>query len=154
MLLRAQSIGKDPCIRFVIRKLEDDTFWNGVEFTDDIETSQKHYTPSDACFVMQDILKEHYRELPKRKFVVPIEIEVFGKVTKRDIAEYLHRASIFSIRTEEFGNGPIDESYVAPVIHWGFLRPIEGSAKKQIDDLAAEWEIELNGDSANEKDES
>lgn len=140
MLLRAQAIGQDPHLRFVIRRMEDDTFWNGTEFAEEFDNAQKFYRPSDACFTMQDILKEHYNHLPVRKFVVPIEIDVFGDVSKRDIAEYLHRASILSIRTEDFGNGPIEDSYIAPVIHWGFVREICGPVKGQMDELAADWD--------------
>lgn len=153
MLLRAQAIGQEPCIRFVIRRLEDNTFWNGTEFNEDLENSQKYYTPSDACFVMQDILKEHYGHLPMRRFVVPIEVEVYGNVSKKEVAEYLYRASILSIRCEEHGNGP-NESYVAPVIHWGYLREFPGSVKKHIDGLATEWQIELTEDFDMEDDES
>lgn len=80
---------------------------------------------------------------------MPVEIDVFGDVTKRDIAKYLHRASILSIRTEEFGNGPIEESYVAPVIHWGYLREITGPVKEQMDELAADWD---SGDEINFED--
>lgn len=143
MLLRAQAVGQEPSLRFVIMRVDTDepVWWDGQSFVDDVEFAQLYARPSDACFQMQDILKDHYGQLPKRRFVVPIEIEVYGDVTNRDIAEYLHRASVLSIRTEEFGNGP-KETYVAPVIHWGYIRQIDDPVKGQIDDLAKEWNVE------------
>jgi len=52
MLLRAQPVGEEPCIRFVIVKLEDGTLWNGQQFTSDFDEAKKYWHPSDACIDM------------------------------------------------------------------------------------------------------
>ena len=148
MLLRAQAFGEEPCIRFAIMKLDDRTLWSGVEFIDDFDAARKYWHPSDACWDMQAILREHYGHLPNRQFVVPVEINVQGDVSEREIAEYLYRASILSLRTEEFGNGPRD-SYVAPVIHWGYIKPIDRPVDKSSDNPVVDWGFGLdvqNGD--------
>ncbi|KAA5538575.1 hypothetical protein FYK55_27185 [Roseiconus nitratireducens] len=129
MLLRAQAFGKDPFRRFLILRIDDRKLWDGESFTDEFDSARKFHTPSDACFAIQDILKEHYKDLPQRHYVVPVEISVQGNVTEKEIAEYLFRASVLSIRTEEFGNGPKD-SYVAPIIHWGYLKATDGPVNK------------------------
>jgi hypothetical protein len=149
MILRADWVGEEPSIRFVIRNLQNDMFWDGESFVDDFDQARMYAHPSDACADMQDILKEHYGVLRQRRFVVPVEIEVFGNVSKRDIAEYLSRASVLSIRTEEYGNGP-EESLVLPVIHWGFIKELKKAALEpgnEPENPAAEWRLEDdNGD--------
>lgn len=85
-------------------------------------------------------MKEKYKSQPHRKYAVPVEVDVYGDVTPEQVAEYLHRASILSVRAEEFGNGPTADSYVAPVIHWGYLKPID-VVKEDPDKPALDWGI-------------
>lgn len=144
MILRADTVGQQPSLRFVIRNLYDDSLWDGESFVNDFDQARKYAHPSDACSDMQEILKEHYGQLPQRRFVVPVEIEVFGSISQREIAEYLYRASVLAIRTEEYGNGP-GECLVLPVIHWGFLKELKHSVldpNNKPENPAAEWGLE------------
>jgi hypothetical protein len=140
MLLRAQAFGYDPFRRFLILRIEDRTLWDGEAFTDEFDQAQKFYRPSDACFEIQRIMKEQYKSQRHRKYVVPVEVDVYGDVTPKQVAEYLRRASVLSVRVEEFGNGPTADSYVAPVIHWGYLKPID-VLKEDPDNPALDWGI-------------
>lgn len=126
MILRAEPIGKQPSLRFVIRNMHDDSLWDGDSFEHDFDQARKYACPSDACAGMQEILKVEYDQLPLQRYAVPVEIEVFGRVSKRDIAKYLHRASVLCIRTEEYGNGP-GESLVLTAIHWGLIKEVKHS---------------------------
>lgn len=143
MILRADVVGKHPSQRFVIRNLHDDTMWDGQGFTDDFLKAVKYAHPSDACADMQDILKDHYGQLVRRRFVVPVEIEVYGSISQKEIAEYLHRASVLNIRTEEYGNGPA-ECLVLPVVHWGYIRELKLALNGKTDNPAVEWGLEEN----------
>ncbi len=146
MLLRVQAVGSDPFLRFVISNMDDETLWNGIEFTPDFETSMKFCHPSDACFEIHRLMAEQYKHLPQKKYVAPVEIDVFGDVSMQEVAEFLHRATVLSVRAEEFGNGPKDESYVAPTIHWGYLKLTDGSVNKTTDDPAKDWGFDENSD--------
>ena len=141
MILRAQPVGEHPSVRFIIIHLRSNQMWDGESFVDDFDQARKYFHPSDACADMQDILKEHYGQLPRRRFVVPVEIEVYGSVSKKEIAEYLYRASVLNIRTEEHGNGPA-ECLVLPTIHWGYIRELKLPLSKQPDNPAVEWGLE------------
>lgn len=141
MLLRAQAVGEQPSVRFVILHLRSNLMWDGESFVDDFDQARKFWHPSDACGEMQDILREHYGQLRRRRFVVPVEIEVYGSVTPKEVAEYLSRASILSIRTEEYGNGPA-ECLVLPVIHWGYIRELKLPLNSKPDKPAVEWGLE------------
>jgi len=90
---------------------------------------------------MQDILKEHYGQLPQRRFVVPVEIEVYGNVSQKEIVEYLYQASVLSIRTEEYGYGP-GECLVLPVIRWGCIKELQLLLDNKSDNPAVEWGLE------------
>lgn len=138
MFLKAKAVGEIPFRRYIILRVEDRTLWDGKAFTCDFDVAQKHYRPSDACFEIQRIMKEQYKNQPHRRYVVPVEIDVYGDVTTKQIAEYLHRATVLSIRTEEFGNGPTDDSYVAPVIHWGYIKPVD-VVREDTDNPAFDW---------------
>ena len=94
MLLRAQAVGEHPSVRFVILNVRSNLMWDGESFVDDFDQARKYWHPSDACADMQDILREHYGQLRQRRFVVPVEIEVYGSVSQKEIAEYLYRASV------------------------------------------------------------
>ena len=141
MLLRAQPVGEHPSVRFFIRNVRNNMMWDGHSFVGDFDLARKYWHPSDACADMQDILREHYGQLRKRRFVVPVEIEVYGSVSQKEIAEYLYRASVLSVRTEEYGNGPA-ECLVLPVIHWGYIRELKLPLSKQPDNPAVEWGLE------------
>jgi hypothetical protein len=141
MILRAQPVGEHPSVRFFILNVRTNLMWDGESFVDDFEQARKYAHPSDACADMQDILKEHYGQLRRRKFVVPVEIEVYGSVSQKEIAEYLYRASALSIRTEEYGNGPA-ECLVLPVIHWGYIRELKVPLSEKPDNPAVEWGLE------------
>ncbi|GAA4444249.1 hypothetical protein [Novipirellula rosea] len=141
MILRAQAVGEHPSVRFFILNVRNNLMWDGESFVDDFDQARKYWHPSDACADMQDILREHYGQLRRRRFVVPVEIEVYGSVSPKEIAEYLHRASILSIRSEEFGNGPA-ECLVLPIIHWGFIKELKLALNGKPDDPAVEWGLE------------
>ena len=141
MLLRAQAVGEQPSVRFVILNVRNSLMWDGQSFVDDFDLARKYWHPSDACADMQDILREHYGQLRRRRFVLPVEVEVFGGVSQREIAEYLYRASVLSIRTEEYGNGPA-ECLVLPTIHWGSIRELKLPLSKSPENPAVEWGLE------------
>ena len=82
MILRAQAVGEYPSVRFVIRNLRSNLMWDGESFVDDFDLARKYAHPSDACAEIQNILKDHYGQLPKRRFVVPVEIKVYGRVKR------------------------------------------------------------------------
>ena len=131
-------MGEEPCIRFVIVKLEDGAMWDGTEFTDDFDSAQKFYHPSDVCLKMQEILKELYQHLPERKYIVPVEITVHGPASRDEIAEYLFQASVLSLRTEEYDNGPTG-SLVSPIIHWGLIKDLPEPLDEDPDDPNTAW---------------
>ena len=141
MILRAQAVGEHPSVRFIILNVRNNLIWDGESFVDDFDSARKYWHPSDACADMQDILREHYGQLTRRRFVVPVEIEVYGSVPEKQIAEYLHRSSILSIRTEEYGNGPA-ECLVLPVIHWGYIKELKLPLNGKPDNPAVEWGLE------------
>lgn len=141
MILRAEPVGEHPSVRFIIRNVRNNLMWDGKSFVDDFDQARKYWHPSDACAEMQDILREHYGQLTRRRFVVPVEIEVYGSVPEKQIAEYLHRSSILSIRTEEYGNGPA-ECLVLPVIHWGYIRQLKLELNTETKNPAVEWGLE------------
>ncbi len=141
MILRAQPVGEHPSVRFIILNVRNNLMWDGESFVDDFDLARKYAHPNDACADMQDILKEHYGQLRRRKFVVPVEIEAYGSVSQKEIAEYLYRASVLSVRTEEFGNGPA-ECLVLPTVHWGYIRELKVPLSKQPDNPAVEWGLE------------
>ena len=87
MLLRAQAVGEYPSVRFFILNVRNNLMWDGESFVGDFDLARKYWHPSDACREMQDILKEHYDQLRQRRFVVPVEIEVYGSVSQKQIAE-------------------------------------------------------------------
>lgn len=138
MLLRAQTIGDEPCIRFVILKLEDKTLWDGQQFTSDFDAAKKFWLPSVICLEMQAILKEHYQHLPEQKYIVPVEITVHGPASRDEIAEYLYQASVLSLRTEEYDNGP-NGSLVSPIIHWGLIKDLHDRLDEDPDDPNTAW---------------
>lgn len=107
MLLRAQAAGEQPAIRFVIRNLRRNLMRAGQPLVHDYDQARKYWQPSDACAGMQDILKEHYGQLGQRCFVVPVEIEVYGSVSQKEITEDRYRASVLSVRTDN------------PAMEWG-----------------------------------
>ena len=82
MILRAQAVGEYPSVRFVIRNLRSNLMWDGESFVDDFDLARKYAHPSNACAEIQNILKDHYGQLPKRRFVVPVEIKVYGSVNR------------------------------------------------------------------------
>lgn len=144
MILRANNIGPHEHPRFLIQNLHDGFVWTGIGFHCDWTHARLYAHPSDAGADMQEILKDFYGQLPMHRYVVPVEIEVFGNVSQKDIARYLYRASVLSIRTPEFGNGP-GEALVLPVIHWGFIKELKHSVldpDNKPDNPAAEWGLE------------
>lgn len=141
MILRAQPVGEHPSVRFIILNVRNNLMWDGESFVDDFDLARKFYHPNQACFEMQEILKEHYDQLRRRRFVVPVEIEAYGSVSQKEIAEYLSRASVLSVRTEEFGNGPA-ECLVLPTIHWGYIRELKLPLNSKPDNPAVEWGLE------------
>ncbi len=149
MILRAQAVGEHPSVRLFILNVRNNLMWDGESFVDDFDLARKYWHPSDACADMQDILREHYGQLRRRRFVVPVEIEVYGSVSQREIAEYLYRASVLSIRTEEFGNGPA-ECLVLPTIHWGYIRELKLPLSRKPDNPAVEWGLE-NGNGGDDQ---
>ena len=70
-----------------------------------------------------------------------MEIEVYGGVWQKEIAAYLYRASVLSIRMEDYGNGP-GECLVLPTIHWGFIRELKVPMNHKPDNPAVEWGLE------------
>lgn len=141
MLLRAEAVGEKPSVRFIIRNVRNNLMWDGDGFTNDFFAAVKYAHSSDACAAMQDLLKEHYGQLRRRRFVVPVEIEVYGSVSQQEIAEYLYRSSVLNIRTEEHGNGPA-ECLVLPVIHWGYIRELKLALNTKPDNPTVEWGLE------------
>ncbi|MCD0459535.1 hypothetical protein [Roseiconus lacunae] len=148
MILRAIPIGEPPSRRYMIRNQHDHSVWDGEKFVEDKSEAMLFATASDACMVMQDILKDFYKGLSSRRvrYVCPVEIEVWGAVTPKQVAHYLHRASVLNVKTQEHGNGPTFDSLVLPTIHWGFLGEVEVSITdpnyKKPDDPAVEWGLE------------
>ena len=124
MILTAQPIGVPPSRRYVIQNYRDATAWNGESFVEDWDAARKYATASDACADMGDILRNFYGRLPRKRYVCPVEIEVYGAASRTKIARYLHQASVLNVRTHEFGNGP-GECLVLPTIHFGLLKEIE-----------------------------
>lgn len=122
--MRAQPVGVPPSRRYVIQNLGDARVFDGETFVEDWDAARRYATASDACADMADILRDFYGKLPRRRFVCPVEIEVFGNCSRTKIARYLHRASVLNIRTHEYGNGP-GECLVLPTIHFGLLKEIE-----------------------------
>lgn len=142
MLLRAQPIGKSPSLRWVIQDIKKNTFWDGNMFTKDWTRGVKYAHPSDACGDMQLILKKIYSDLPRHRYVVPIEIEFYGDRSKETIARYLHQATLLNVQTSQYGNGP-GECLVLPTIHWGRIRQVEEfNPLSDIENPAVEWGLE------------
>ncbi|WP_197441164.1 hypothetical protein [Thalassoglobus neptunius] len=147
--MSAQPIGVPPSRRFVIQNLDDAKVWNGKAFVEDWDEARKYATASDACFDMADIQRDFYGALPRRRFVCPVEIEVYGKITRTKLARYLHRATTLNVKTHEYGNGP-GETLVLPVIHFGLVREIEDVPMlSKVDNWDEEDEFGLEDDDEN-----
>ena len=128
MLLRAQAIGEEPYIRFIVVRLEDGAMWNGETFTSDFDSAKKYWHPSDACIDMQAILKEHYQHLPEKKYIVPVEIT--GCIEADAIGAFLVPLKFFYFHTRPFlASVPIPlfdvqkvvQSDPRPIFHAEFL---------------------------------
>jgi hypothetical protein len=145
MILRAEPIGVPPSRRYVIQHLGDYKVWNGNSFVDDWESARKYATANDACADMADILRELYCKLPRKRYVCPVEIEVYGSASRAKIARFLHRATALNIKTDLYGNGPGD-CLVLPAIHWGLLKEIEDvpmlSKVKNYESEDEDWRLE------------
>lgn len=119
MILMAQALNEGLFKRYLILNHNDGYVWDGEKFVEDWDLGMVFASPTDACAVMQQILREFYKGIStfKAKYVVPIEVEVWGNVTQNQVARYMHRASYLNIKTHEHGNGPA-ESLVMSTIHW------------------------------------
>jgi len=131
MILRANPVGPPIARRYVIQNLEDGKVWTGEEFVESTEEAMKndalkYATPTAACADMQEIMRIIYGDKPCRRYVVPIELEVYGDddITLTKVARWMHQASVLNVRTHQYGNGPRD-SLVLPVVHWGLIKEIQ-----------------------------
>lgn len=123
MILRAEPFGTPEICRYIIIDLETKKVWNGEEFVEGLSNGSKYASPNAACSDMQALLKNHYKHLPVKKYVVPLEIEIYGDedIQDSDISEWMYRSTVLNMKTHEHGNGPAD-SLICPTIHWGMIQ--------------------------------
>lgn len=125
LILRAvPEFGPPHARRYAIVNLGTKEYFTGDGFSKDWTHARLYATPTSACADMQTILKLVYEDKPLKRYRVPIEIEVFGDVSKATVARWLSRSTVLNMRTHEFGNGPRD-SLVLPVVHWGLIEELQ-----------------------------
>lgn len=121
LLKAVPEFGTDDAPRYAIQNLVNEQYWTGECFTPDAKKAMLYAHPNDACMDMRLIMLKVYDEEPRRIFVAPTKIEVFGEASMRQIQCWLSRAALMRIRNSEYGNGP-NNSLVMPAIHWAEMK--------------------------------
>ena len=125
--------------KFVISRLNDDTFWDGFRFVNDIASAKRFDLQSGAINEILEIEEQHGESAKKRTYILPVTIEVTGDVTRGQIGEYLNSAAKLIMNRDAFGNGPSPESYVEPEIHWHMVKEMPDRLDEDPDEPDFSW---------------
>jgi hypothetical protein len=135
MFLKPLEVGG----KFVISRLNDDTFWDGFRFVDDLASAKRYEFQSRALSTIFEIEDQYGESAKQRTYIVPVTVEVTGDVTRKEIGEYLESAAKLIMNRDEFGNGPSPESYVEPEIHWHFIKEMPDRIDEDPDEPHFSW---------------
>lgn len=131
---------------FVVTRLNDDTFWDGYRFVDDI-ASAKHYDIRSGALVEMFEIEEQCGEAAKqRTYILPVTVQVAGDVTRQQVGEYLESAIKLIMNREDFGNGPTPESYVESEAHWHLIKEMPNRLDEDPDEPNFSWGYYLEPD--------
>lgn len=120
--LHENPMGK-AAYRFCIQNLVNEQVWTGFGFTPDWTKALLYASANEACKDMRKIMMSFYDSAPVTVYEAPVRIEVFGEADMLRVAQWLSKASVLKLRTDDYGNGP-DGSLVLPVIHWAEMEKV------------------------------
>ena len=132
--------------QFVIKRLNDDTFWDGYRFVDDIASAKRYGIRSGALIEMFEIEKQYGDAAEQRTYILPVTVRVTGNVTRKEIGEYLDSAVKLIMNREDFGNGPTSESYVEPEAHWHLIKEMPDRLEEDPDEPNISWGYYIDPD--------
>ncbi|KAA1261039.1 hypothetical protein LF1_35830 [Rubripirellula obstinata] len=124
---------------FVISRLNDDTFWDGFRFVDDLASAKRFESHSGAIIEICEIEDQYGESAKQRTYILPVTVTVTGNVTRNEIGEFLESAAKLIMNRDDFGNGPSPESYVEPEIHWHFIKEMPNRLDEDPDEPDFSW---------------
>lgn len=88
---------------------------------------------ADGCRKIQNILLEKFGNVPNRRFVVPLFVDLYceDEVTSKQVADWLYQVTRIATDVDRHGLGPVAESLGLLNIDWDLLREMD-NAKKPI----------------------
>jgi hypothetical protein len=132
--------------QFVITRLNDDTFWDGYRFDDDIASAKRYDVRSGALIDMFEIEEQYGEAAKQRTYILPVTVRVTANVTRQEIGEYLASAAKLIVNRDDFGNGPSPESYVEPEIHWHLIKEMPDRLDEDPDEPDFSWGYHIDPD--------
>lgn len=97
--------------------------WNAEKQEWVLEGGTLYENLNEAARVIQDLLRQHYGQLPQRKFEVPVQLVLHSEdeVDRMELVEWLIKTAKLSIDVETHGNGPRAGTLVEFLVEWDGL---------------------------------
>ena len=124
VLQATPAFGAEGADRFVIQNLKNHHVWTGDDFSPDWKNAVLYANVNRACGDMRQIMLRVYDGEPLTIFEAPCRVEVFGYAPMLHVQQWLSRASLLKLRTDDYGNGPND-TLTIPTIHWSEMKLID-----------------------------
>ena len=83
--------------------------------------------PTDGCAKIQDILLEIFGNVPSRRFVAPLFVDLHcdNPVTTNEVRDWLYQVVRIATDVDRHGLGPVADSLGLITVDWSQLREIE-----------------------------
>lgn len=130
--LMIRYAGRDGFRTFHIQR-SDFKFWTGDGWSRILDMAQvfrDHKTAQITCAALQ---YEQYRGLPIRTFRIEVSITLAADevetISKEDLADYIRSALRLDVANSDFGDGPVEGSFVQARMRMATLEETESTRK-------------------------
>jgi len=116
--------GSDEYPRYFITTNEG-KYWNGKEWKDSRREGHLYLDGQEASGIVLRLQRRSYKSCKhRRKFVVPIELEVLSDVPvpMEILRLWVQRAVVTNIAYGTVGNGPVNDSIVLAQVNYAKLK--------------------------------
>lgn len=122
--IHTKSTAEHP--RYVISD-GDSNYWTGTSWSPDEDEAFLYHALPDAATDIHKLLMLQYGNLPRKRFVAPIYIDLYSEntVDLNVLKLWLHRISRLLMKSEQHGNGPLNGTLGLCHIDWKKLKEVK-----------------------------
>lgn len=117
-MFKVRQVGPSTHPRYVIRNNESqgiEKFWTGKKWSSKVSDALLYYCPDSLKEALDWLTKRKLSKMyPKRRFVMPLEITVFGhpSIQSEQIIDFIKNALTLQMDYNNQGSGPTEDSVV------------------------------------------